>query len=187
MRYPYVVLMVLSISISNVFAVEEKAPAATAEIKNLQAVLQNVRKKTDVPVLFPKVTGLSGGPYYAYAEAPAGDFTYIVYVDATEECHGAHYCNIGHVEAQVNGKLETEFLMDGKTEVKKTALKLANNITGYYTPGYALADYHPAKIQWEHKKVLYTIAGFNTENSQDFMEMANSAISGEVEKSKKSS
>jgi hypothetical protein len=37
-----------------------------------------------------------------------------------------------------------------------------------------------------NKNVLYTIEGFNTEDPQDFMQMANSAISGEPEQNKAS-
>jgi len=54
---------------------------------------------------------------------------------------------------------------------------LANNITGYYTPGHAEADWHMPSMEWQVGNILYLLTWNIKENAkQALKEMANSGI-----------
>ncbi len=185
-------LLVLLQSIDGCMA-DKETMVPSAQVQNLEAVLQEVKKSTPLPVLFPTTIASSpAGAYYAYARSDAPkDYAYIIYVDSTKECHGAHDCNIGSVSAEPGAAIKKEFGIDRddmdwskRKEIKTTPLKLDQNITGTYTPGHAEADYWPAKVQWVHENVLYTIKWSTTESPQAFTQMANSAIMAGLAKKK---
>lgn len=136
------------------------------KIKGFPEATTFIQTKITIPALFPTIvpTKKQSG-YFAYVELPAKNIFYILYIDHSAECKGAHYCNAGFIMAQ-------------KGHVSKTPttqpISLAHQITGYYTPGYAMADYHPPQLQWIYQGVLYTLA-WDTSRAT-LIQMANSAL-----------
>jgi len=149
-------------------------------IAGLQQVIIKVQKKTKLPVIFPKKIPYDPKikTYYAstyLTNIPYG-VNYIINVDRTKKCHGAHYCNIGKL--QTEKKADPRIYHDMNNKEITAPVKLALNHKGYFTPSHAMGDYWPAIIQWRDKDVLY-ILSWNIDKAKEktaLIKMANSII-----------
>lgn len=156
---------------------------ASTTIQGLADTINTAKKNSDIPIIFPRLiaqqtanaaTDQTKPQYFAYTpSAPSQDgVSYVIYVDAAADCHGAHYCNIGYIQAEKGGNPQIFYDLKNNEITKPVPLK--NKIKAYFTPGHAMADYFPAEIQWRNKNILYTIS-WNT-NRENIIKMANSAI-----------
>lgn len=148
---------------------------ASQSIANLQSVLAAAKKNTDVPVLFPHLVPQNNNAhYYAYLEPAqtANGADYVIDIDSTVDCHGAHYCNIGSVRAERGGNPQLMYNMQNQ-EIT-VAVQLDKQQKAYFTPSHAMADNFPAQIQWRAANILYTIS-WDT-NQAIMIAMANSTI-----------
>jgi hypothetical protein len=177
-------------------AMQSTTQAVTIQVPpiyNLNDVLKTVKGFVKIPVLFPTlVKGEVGKIYFAhtdlqenYAKAQP-EMQYYINISYQPDCF-AHYCRLGIVSAEFDGVLQTDSSIrfegdkEVSQEIKKVSVNLANNIQGFYTPGFAGASYTEPKIQWFYKKVLYTIQ-WQTANQDELVQMANSAILADVGK-----
>ncbi|CAN5329847.1 hypothetical protein BH10PSE19_BH10PSE19_07530 [soil metagenome] len=179
----------LSLSIIDANADEKITLASTNNaIPGLSKLIAQIKPKSDVPVIFPTVVPKSPDNDYYYVStdplvAKYG-INYIINVDATKDCKGAHYCNIGYLKAERGNKLQ--IYRDRTNKEITTTLVLTHNINGYYTPGHPMGDYFPPNIQWVNKKVLYTISwnpapGLSEATMRNLLvTLANSAIKSEM-------
>ncbi len=151
---------------------------ASQQIKGLQPVLTTIRQKAKVPVLFPRVIPQDrpGVVYYASTEqlpVTAGG-GYVVNVDFTATCQGAHYCNVGSMRAEYQGK--PELMRDRQNKVITQLVKLPGNQIAYFTPGHAMGSYFSPSLQWRQGPALYTLTwDDHFANKEAFLAMANSA------------
>jgi hypothetical protein len=160
---------------NSAFSQEVDMTEAADMIQNLNKVIEEVKKTTSVPVLFPSI--IPKDPvktYYASADLSSQkyDINYLINVDSTPECNGVHACNVGFVKAEKGAKIHAYRNMQNKDIT--VLVILLNNIKAYYTPGHAMGDYFTANIQWLQDHILYTIS-WPTEQD-GLTKMANSAI-----------
>ena len=150
MKYLYSICISLFISLFLVtnpcFATSNKLASlatATDVVQDLATTITDVKKKTNVAVVFPRVVPLPvvDIKYYASSDLSAvgNGIAYIINIDSTKDCNGAHYCNIGSLRAEQGGNPQIFYDRDNKPITIN--VMLANNIKGYYTPGHAMGDY----------------------------------------------
>ena len=77
---------------------------AIDSVRGLNQVIEDIKTKIQVPVVFPKYVPKPTTKYFAHADlTPQKNSTnYFINVDATKDCNGAKYCNIGYVRAEKN-------------------------------------------------------------------------------------
>lgn len=167
----------------------------TTPIYNQADVIKDVTDFVEIPVLFPTIIkGEIGKVYFAYTDlqdnfkSSAPKARYSINVGYTPGCF-AHYCTLGYINAELKGQMTSDYTLkhEGEKtteiEVQKVPVTLANNIKGYYTPGFTAAGYVEPKVQWTYKNVLYTIQ-WATADQKDLVQMANSAIMAELSQHK---
>jgi hypothetical protein len=140
---------ILKLTIISIFTLQLSICYAAAV--NINKLIAKIQQKTNIPVLFPSSTPKI--KYYPFVKITNSG--YIIYLDATKDCGGVHACNIGMVSAEIAGNPIIYYDMNNKELTE--AVKLANNLKGYYTPGHAMGDYWPANIVWRDRNVLYSI------------------------------
>lgn len=156
------------------FATTKMATAKKA-IDNLPSTLTKLTLKTDAEIVFPhKVPVTSGKKYYAFAQSTKSG--YIIYVDSTPECHGVHTCNIGSIVAQKAGNPQIYYDMLNK-EIT-VPVKLDRGFKGFYTPGHAMGDYWPPRLEWRRDNILYSLSWQldNTSAEDTLIHMANTTL-----------
>jgi hypothetical protein len=163
----------------------------TIPIYNQADVLKDITDFVQIPVLFPTIIKAETGKiYFAYTnlqenfKSSSPKAKYDITIGYTPGCF-ATYCTLGSVSAELKGQMTPDYTLkhDGdkttEVEVQKVSVTLANNIKGYYTPGFTAAGYVEPKIQWTYKDVLYTIQWAGTDQ-KELVQMANSAIMAEL-------
>lgn len=155
--------------------------SATSAIQNLEATLAKTntmieadkrftQKQPTSMVSFPSQVPVTNADNKLYANVDKyADNGYVINVDASADCAGAHYCNTGSLVIQKDQKV----VVDKKATAKTT---LTNGIQGYFTHGGAKADYWPATIQWRNGTILYTLGWKDIEDKKAYIKMANSVI-----------
>lgn len=181
MKYFIAIFTTLTIFLFNnlCYADNANSPSmvsANTIIQGLDNAVAQIKLKTTVPVIFPTIipTNQNLHTYFANSDLSQmqNGIDYTINVDATQNCSGAHYCNIGYVRAQKGGNPQVNYDMHNKQLT--VSVILANNTKAYFTPGHAMADFFPAEIQWRDKNILYTLTWNTDQNS--IIKMANSAI-----------
>lgn len=104
----------------------------------------------------------------------------VAYIDSTQDCKGAHYCNIGSIITKQGGKKDASVKIDFKhpshnsvstdkhgnvmqhitlkSSVQSEVIIDADNKQSYaYTPGHAQADFANAQLQWTTQGKLITL------------------------------
>jgi len=156
-------------------------------IVGLTKAINQAKKASSLPVLFPKKVPRDSTikTYYAstsLTNIPHG-VNYIINVDRTKKCHGAHYCNIGTLFAETNANPQVRY--DRNHKEITVPVKLSNNYKGYFTPSHAMGDFWPAMLQWRNNGTLYTLSwNVNppTKEKATLITMANSIIDQEQKK-----
>lgn len=156
----------------------------TQSIIGLPQVIKKTKKASTLPVIFPKKIPIDPEikTYYAsvsLTNIPHG-VNYIINVDRTKKCHGAHYCNIGMLFVETNANPQVRY--DRNHREITIPVKLDNNYKGYFTPSHAMGDFWPAMLQWRNNGTLYTLSwNVNppTKEKDALIDMANSIIAQE--------
>lgn len=143
--------------------------AAKSAIQDLTNTLAELKKKTNVPVIFPNVVPPPSNnvKYYASSDlsAVSNGIAYTINVDSSKDCNGAHYCNIGSLRAEQGGN--PQIFYDRNNKEITVIVALSNKTKGYYTPGHAMGDYFSPNLQWRNKNVLYTLSWNQNLNSAE--------------------
>lgn len=147
-------------------------------IQNLQATL-NQAKSANLTIIFPSIIPKDPSHRVYFANLDASNTGpnkgYLINIDYTVDCKGAHYCTVGYLRAEEGKSPEPLSDRDQKNITQKVTL--AGKIVGYYTPGHAMGDYFSPQLQWKVRNVLYTLTW--TDQLADklaLMAMANSTI-----------
>lgn len=152
-----------------------KMVSSEKAIANLQSVIDRVKSKSHVPVLFPgKIPQPSSNQtYYASSSVSPDGGHYFISVDQTSSCNGAKYCNVGSVVGDLGKHPDLS-----KTAKLTKEVKLQGANKGYFTPAHAGADFWPSMMEWNMKDSLYSLSWkMNQKNEKEIMtELANSAI-----------
>lgn len=152
-----------------------KMVTAKKAVTNLPTVLTKLTLKTDTEIVFPhKVPTTSKKKYYAYAESTKSG--YVIYIDNTPECHGVHNCNIGSITAEKAGNPQIYYDIQNK-EITVPVV-LTRGFKGYYTPGHAMGDYWPPRLEWRRDNMLYSLS-WQLDNStaeDTLLHMANTTL-----------
>ena len=148
-------------------------------IANLSTTLAQLNKTSPVPVLFPEkiLADKAHKQYFAGSDAYVAQNNrgYQIYVDYAANCQGAHYCNVGYIRGEKDAKPKLQQNRQHQSITQKVSL--AENTTGFYTPGHAEGSYFPPILQWQKNNVLYTLSWDDHFTSKTaLMDMANSAI-----------
>lgn len=127
-------------------------------IQNLNTVLEKVRKITQNNAInFPENIPASNASIKLYANLDKYNNTgYVINIDATPDCQGAKYCNIGNLVIQPN-------------QVKSNDKKIR------YTKASVGADYWPTTLQWHDGQILYTLS-WRDADKNSLLLIANSTI-----------
>lgn len=135
-----------------------------AEIHQQANIVQNIKKQSDIPVLFPKKIVVSDKkPLYASAASFTSHPDYQQYwqinVDFTPNCQGVKTCNLGFISAEKSGKISRSYqtLPENKIHFKES-IYITKNIKAYYTPFHIEAGAVNPTIEWKINNVLYKIS-----------------------------
>lgn len=177
------IIFIMLAFIGTALAIEKsshKMASSKKLIPNLKQSIKTTQTKINLPIVFPKKIPANAKikPYYAFIEMTKN--SYIIYVDSTKTCQGAHVCNIGSVKASKNGKIGTYYDMNKKKIT--VPVKLKHHVTGYFTPSHAMGDFWPAIIQWQKNKTVYSIS-WNMKQAREraaLIYMANEMIKGDA-------
>jgi hypothetical protein len=146
-------------------------------VENIERALSEVKAKSPLPVIFPTQVPApaAGKKYYAYWTLRA-DGDYVISVDSTADCHGAKYCSLGTMMAQLGNRPQIYFSANDRDITQ--VINLSKNKKGYYTPAHAEADYWPTMIEWRMGKVLYSLSWTLKQKNekQDILDLVNSAL-----------
>jgi hypothetical protein len=115
-----------------------------------QAVVQSIKQPLKLPTTIP---GNKRQPLFAAADVEKGDYT--IFFDTTDECQGAHYCNVGSIGMHHNAKLEK---ITAFNKVLTEIITLPNGKIAYFTPSHNAADHWPAMIEWKQGDAVYSIS-----------------------------
>lgn len=183
MKTKLIGLLIVS-QLSCAFAANVNMINATMNVRNLTTSMSAIQMTLQTPAVFPAsipAPSSAAVTYYASVNLnlPNKSIKYILNVDATAQCHGAQFCNIGRVMAQTGVAPKSGGQGSTKT------VDLANQVVGFYTSGYAAGDYSPAQLQWLNQNTLYTLTwkmprGLSDADQQQLLvQMANSALANQ--------
>lgn len=180
MKYKIIGLLIVS-QVGCAYAANVNMVNAAANVRNLSTSLLAIEMLLKTPAIFPAIIPAPVSAmtvYYASVNlnSPNRSIKYVLNIDASPQCHGAHYCNIGSLMAQIDVAPQAA----GQGTTKTVALN--NSVLGFYTAGSAAGDYFPAQLQWLSGNMLYTLSwnlpqAVNDSDQQNaFVQMANSAL-----------
>lgn len=127
---------------------------------------------TNTFVAFPIDVPKANSKLYASFEQTPTIAT--ITIDSTADCKGVKFCNIGLLTFQAMENPTIYYDRDNK--LATTQVHLNNNSEGFYTRGFAMADFKPANIQWRDREILYTLT-WTIGDKDSLVRMANSVIS----------
>jgi hypothetical protein len=180
------ILIIAAITAFTNTAIAEKVRMIPAKIAitGLAKTLSDVKQASPLAVMFPTQVPFSTKTPKLYS-SQSSYFTdpdykkyWIINVDASADCNGAHYCNVGTLSAEKDGKLETKYDIALNKSLAKQEIKLNNGTTAYLTPGHAGADYQATTVEWQKNNVLYKLT-WNIEAKDEkavIVDMVNSAL-----------
>lgn len=185
MKLSAILCVLLSVSVAEAKPqAGEKMTVADKAIKNLATAMAFIEKNSSVPVVFPKqVPQTSKTTLYAVTSGVGekSDYSKHWWINAANSATCAtRGCIVGSVDAEKDGKLELSYVTaedQFQKPIPKEKVALAKQLTGYYTPGHAEADWHMPSVEWSESGVLYHIAwDMKGDAKKTLIEMANTAI-----------
>ncbi|MDA0184601.1 hypothetical protein OJ997_30140 [Solirubrobacter phytolaccae] len=118
-------------------------------------------------VLLPSRINLDyDGELFADGEGDAHEVAYSLTLSGAEDCNGANACFLAEFKGEDGAALG----------YKRTNVKLALGMKGYYKPSSCGASCSPPSIQWIQKGVRYEIQAKALGGKAAFITLANSAI-----------
>lgn len=180
----FVSIVILSGSFQIAIAAQTKLVNAKQNINNLENVLAEAKSKINytqsfsdkmIPtssfVAFPLEVPQTTSKMFANFDLTNSLAT--INIDSTADCHGVKSCNLGQLTFQAS--VDPTVYYDRDNKIATSWVTLSKKIQGFYTRGFAMADYSPANIQWRNKEILYTLK-WNIEDKDAFIKMANSVV-----------
>lgn len=152
---------------------------ATGIINNIDTINAQIKQKVPNGLEFPNQIPKPAKQLYASAVFEKYRNLYEVEIETMPNCHGVKSCNAGSLIAALNRKVQSQVDMRGNKISK--IVKLANQQTAYFTPAHAAGDFWPPMIQWQYKKITYTLiwnGDFANADEQQaaLVQMANSTL-----------
>lgn len=98
---------------------------------------------------------------------------FTITIGTSPDCE-AKVCTVGSLKMEYMENPSIYFNRDNQQMTRQVAL--GHHINGFYTHGFAMADYWPANIQWRDQEVLYTLNWSGVEDQKLFVQMAKSVI-----------
>lgn len=125
-------------------------------VQEFHQQLNALQQGTPLPVLFMQKIPVFGAqpPYYLSVERPDANH-YRINVDATPNCKGAHYCNMGSLTVSAGENPQMYYGI--KHQILTVPVTLMNGQTAYFTPSHAMGDYWPAQLEWRQGNLLYRL------------------------------
>ncbi|VVC76979.1 hypothetical protein AQUSIP_23060 [Aquicella siphonis] len=181
-------LSILFMIMGHAYAAQSKTPqlvTADKVIRNLNQVIEQVKKQSQLSVMFPTSIPKGEQPtLYAMQSSlydkPDYNQFWEITVASTPDCQ-MHGCVVGSLSVNTKGKLEKEYSQppfgQNNKPLPKQEVKLENGLTGYFTPGHAEADWHAPALEWQMNGVLYTLSwDMPGDAKMVLVKMANSAL-----------
>jgi len=181
------IFMMLVTFSQTVQAQERQLVLSSEAISNLPAALAEAEAKmeytkafsdTKLPnhlfVAFPEEIPRPLRKAYAHFITLKAQDSYAIEVAATPTCDLGKSCLLGDLSFQL--RANPTIYYDGDNKLATTPVVLHHGIQGFYTRGYPMADFWPAKLEWRYREVLYTLTWHNFENKKAFVLMANSVV-----------
>ena len=131
-------------------------------------------KLSGTVVAFPKKIPFYNKPSYSHFIILKSGSDYAIEVANSTACNLSKTCVLGSLIFQ--GQANPTIYYDRENREATSRVILHQGIHGYYTPGLAMADFWPAKLEWRYREVLYTLTWSNLDDKQAFVIMANSII-----------
>jgi hypothetical protein len=152
---------------------------STNVIAELGSILTEIKSRVTMPVIFPTRIPVAEATtkYFVSSSASSNQQQYSIFIDTTPRCDGAHFCNMGTINAYNNGFPFIYYSMENKELT--VPVMLTHNLKGYYTPAHPMADMWPTQLEWRDKNILYSITWQHlptADEKQDIINIANSAI-----------
>jgi hypothetical protein len=138
---------------------------ASDKIANAKTQIHQLKALTFLPVIFPDripAPGQGQNFYLSYSSnAIKADYTqyWQLNVDVTPDCLGAHFCNVGYISAEKDGRISRSFeTLPDKKEHLKELVYLPCHIAAYYTPFHIAASAVQPTLEWRKDNVKYTLS-----------------------------
>jgi hypothetical protein len=161
----YCLMMAVSLTIGSSLAkshAAQKWVSANEVVEKLNESIEYVRAHSTIAVAFPaQVPQVKKGKLFAsHSSYDSYQQYWDISIATGPQCQ-THGCVVGSLSADKKGKLEMDYTPPPfgapAKSISKQKVKLANKMTGYYTPGHAEADWHPPTMEWQANNVLYTL------------------------------
>lgn len=137
-------IMMLSLLVSTATLAADNWLASDKAVLNYLEAVGKVQSIKDVPMAVPKNLP-NGGTYYMTVDKD-NDKQYTIYFDRTPNCKGVKVCNVGSIVAS---KFENpQIYYDQNNQPLTQEVTLKDGHKAYFTPGHALGDFWPARIEW---------------------------------------
>lgn len=155
--------LLLSVTLTTTSFAEPPCSLVPAEtiISNLSKVMAEVQNKSKITVLFPKEVPVpKETKLYANASSTNYEHEWTINITNKSDCQ-TKSCLVGTLSATKDSKIEKDYVVppfNKPTHLKKEKVMLTKDITGYYTPAHAEADWHPAQIEWIVQDVHYQLS-----------------------------
>lgn len=180
-------LFVLFVGTPAALATETQWQPASQALTHLTATLAQARAKIKFTpafsaeqrpdslfVAFPEKIPAPGHKAFAKLIILEPHERYALEAALTPDCALVKTCLLGSLTLQ-RGENPTIYHDRDNQEVT-TPVVLHHGIHGYYTRGFSLADFWPARLEWRFHQVLYTLSWQDLDDQKAFVEMANSVI-----------
>jgi len=145
---------------------------STSYVMKLKPTLSALQAKTTLPVVFPEEVPADPNLKHLYASFDSAlihKTAYLISIDSTADCQGAHYCNVGSLALREDGS--PQIYNDLQNRPLTKVVYLHEHQKAYFTPGHALADYWPPKLEWRDSKYFYQLT-WQGGNEHDLVKMA---------------
>lgn len=171
----------------SVFASNLQWQKAQFGLAHFNTALDQAKSKIDFPenmsnkkraaasfVAFPQWIPTIQGKAYAHFIVLQDKRRYAIEAASDPVCDLRKTCLLGSLSLEWGGNPTIYYDRENREKTKR--LLLHRGVFGYYTPGFAMADFWPARLEWRYHEVLYTLTWQSVENQGAFVRMANSIL-----------
>lgn len=183
----YALFFFLSLSFCQTIYAAETIFISSKEIKNVKTQLSRLKKRSILPVVFPRQIPAPqyGQIFYVSCSSDADRPDYAEYwqinVDIMPDCHGTRICNVGFVAAKKSAPISPYYeTMPGPQKRRKEKISLPCHFSAYYTPFHIAAGAINPTLEWRQNNIQYTltwkIEGTAAQQKQILLRIAASAL-----------
>lgn len=147
-------LAVVLVMISGIALADAQSKLLVDAIPDLPNQIKAAQKKVDIPVVLPSEVPTSD-IHFIYFDASDRD-NYHITLSNDKNCQGEKQCSIATIIGE-KGALPSIFYNMTYEELTQR-VQLTPDISGYYTPSFAIGSTSPSQISFRCENVMYTVS-----------------------------